>query len=146
MSEEIMVAEVETAISDIHIEETDEVLINTIDLNTFEGRKLSYNTMNNADPLNGHEGEEFAVSNIIMAKSVLVDKETGEVKPVIKTYLVRDDGGAYFSVSEGIKRSAAGILKSFGTPEFWPDGKLHVVCGEVKLQGGRNLKQLKVLD
>lgn len=63
----------------------------------------------------------------------------------INTYLVKRDGTAYFSQSDGIKRSAQEIMGIF-TPDEIAEG-IMVFVRSIPLDGGRNLKVLDfILD
>ena len=56
------------------------------------------------------------------------------------TYLIRDDGSAYFSQSDGIARSAGYIVGLFTADEI-ADG-IKVFVNSISLDGGRTLKTL----
>ena len=118
--------------------------INTIDRTTDEGKKASYNALSAAEPLSQYVNTPIRVTNIILKPTQRVDQATGELTPCVATYLVSDTTHAYFSMSQGVARCAAGILDSFGDPATWPDGGLEVVCKDVAINGGRRLKQLIV--
>lgn len=147
MSEEIM----NVAVDNNEIASIDgcqglsKTIINTIDTSTFEGSMLSYNAQNTGVPLNGMEGEEIVISDMILKEGMFLNRETGELRPVVQTYLITPEGKCYFSISEGISRCASSILDSFKTPDRWPNHQLTVVPYETKLQGGRSLKQLRVV-
>ena len=58
----------------------------------------------------------------------------------VNTYLVRDDGSAYFSQSDGIARSAGYIVGIFTAEEIAEGLKVYV--NSISLDGGRTLKTL----
>lgn len=82
-------------------------------------------------------GEEpFEIIALIQQKGIRAQSGT----ECVNTYLVKRDGTAFFSQSDGIKRSAQEIMGIF-TPDEIAEG-LMVFVRSIPLDGGRNLKVL----
>lgn len=82
-------------------------------------------------------GEEpFEIIALIQQKGLRAQSGT----ECVNTYLVKRDGTAFFSQSDGIKRSAQEIMGIF-TPDEIAEG-IMVFVRSIPLDGGRNLKVL----
>lgn len=116
----------------------------TITVTDAATRKMVLNAMNDADSLAEHQGPIEAIG--FMCKPG-VNKQTqldGTVTavPCTDSIIVCTDGKAYFTKSEGIRRS----LDSFQALGLFSDGEpvqLEVV--EKKLGGNRTVKSLRLL-
>ena len=97
--------------------------------------------LNAANPLRDKGNDVFEIVAIIQQQGIRAQSGTD----CINTYLVQRDGTAYFSQSDGIKRSAQEIMGIF-TPAEIAEG-IKVFVAEKKLDNGRTLKVLDfVLD
>lgn len=92
--------------------------------------------LNAAESLKDSGTEPFEIIALIQQPGVRAQSGT----ECINTYLVKRDGTAYFSQSDGIKRSAQEIMGIF-TPEEIAEG-LKVFVVSKPLDNGRTLKVL----
>lgn len=96
--------------------------------------------INSAEPLKDVT-DNFVIVGIMTTPGIRTQSET----PCTNTYLIREDGTALFSQSDGIARGARTIRAIF-TPAEIADG-LMVFVREMKLANGRTMKTLDfVLD
>lgn len=87
--------------------------INTLDLSSVEGRVKTLNAINSAMSLDGMEETPLHVVDVVTTPGTMRDRKTGEEYPCQNTYLVTQEGTAYFTQSMGIARSINAICKMF---------------------------------
>lgn len=110
----------------------------TVDLNDVKGKVIAANALNAATALSTHVGEVFTLVDIITAPGTRSQSGT----PCENVYLIKDDGTAYFSQSEGVAKAAHFLTG------LWADGfgdGIKVRCEEQKLDSGRTLKTLSIV-
>lgn len=110
-------------------------LINTIKLDSVEGKLRLANAINAADSLNNHVDEWFTLIDVVQKPGVRSINGT----ECTDTYLCTKEGAVYFTQSEGIK-NAAFFYASIFEGDFG-DG-IVVKCVEEKLDGGKSIKKL----
>lgn len=122
--------------------------INTVQLDTAEGRKTAANAINNAFSLADFEGVELDIVGVMTTPGVRKARNANQPDTMCQnTYLLDKEGNAYFSQSDGVARSINGIMAMH--PEFPRDtenGESMKVCLIAKqLPNGNSLKTLKML-
>lgn len=101
-------------------------------------RAVVYNALENALSLSQDAPDTLKLAGVIQRPGVRAVSE----EPCIDTYLVADDGQAYFTQSTGIGRSVETMLSLYG-------GELTGMIVQVTNQaigGGRTIKRLKILQ
>lgn len=110
----------------------------TMDISTFEGKRVIVNARNSALSLNGRGAKPLTVIGAYIAPGVR--SQTGD--KCANVYLFGKDGQTYFSQSQGIYRSVLDIYDLF--PDFnAPDG-ITVAVKQTSLGGGRFTKSLEI--
>jgi len=135
-----------TTVDDSAIETAEDftpIILNTIDLTTFEGRQTSYNAINNAVKL--ADDTPIEVHDVIIRQFVRKDDDGN---PVVRAAVVfiTPEGKAYYSASTGVVRSVREMLDGamLGLPDGWPDHKLTMAISATALAGGKTLKKIVV--
>lgn len=97
-----------------------------------------YNAVNSADgKLSDHIGEVLEVEDVVAHPVMLVDEETGELIPCLRTVLVTTDGKTYAAVSQGITNSLNKIFGIVGMPS-WKVDPVKMKIRQVKTRNGNN--------
>lgn len=119
------------------------IILNTIDLSTFEGRQTSYNAINNAEKL--PDDTPIEVHDVIIRQFVRKDDDG---TPVVRASVVfiTPEGKAYYSASAGVVRSISEMLDDamLGLPSGWPEHKLTMAITATPLNGGKTLKKVVI--
>ena len=87
-------------------------IMTAFDTTTIEGQKKLFNAANNAGTLDDMDTDTIHVTGIIVKPTTIVDRE-GEVKDLLGTTFVTDEGSVY-SVSTGIARCAMSLFDALG--------------------------------
>jgi len=125
------------------VEEFNPIILNTIDLTTFEGRQTSYNAINNAVKL--ADDTPIEVHDVIIRQFARKDDD-GNIVVRPSVVFITPDGKAYYSASLGVARSVRELLDDsmLGLPSGWPDHKLTMAITAAPLAGGKTLKKIVV--
>lgn len=110
--------------------------ISTVDADTYEGKIKVVSALNGADSLEELGDKTIVVSDILETQGVR--SRTGEV--CTNTYLIDSDGHAYFTQSDGIKKSVDFILMAFNGK--LPEDGIPCQVKSQKLNNGNTLKTL----
>lgn len=136
-----------TDAQDIEVVSSVEGFINTLDVDTIEGRMTTINAYNNAVSLKDYVGEVLEIRDCItmpgVRKSRNVDLPDTRCQ---NTYLIAKDGTVYFSQSDGVAKSVNVIAAMF--PDFgksFEQGALQLCCKEQQLANGNTLKSIVVV-
>lgn len=115
----------------------------TIAADTLEAKKVAINAVNNAQSLSQHEGETLNVIGVMTMPGVRKSRQQGMPdSPCTNTYLVCADGSAYFSQSEGVRRSA----DSFMQMNLFSDGEVvPMKLVSTQMSNGNTFKTLELL-
>ena len=108
----------------------------TIATNDKRSKKIILNALNAATSLKEIEGT-FTITGIMTTPGKRPQTDTD----CTNTYLILEDGTAYFSQSDGIAKSARWLHKIF-TDEEIAEG-IEVFIKPISLSGGRTLKTLQ---
>lgn len=112
----------------------------TIKAETVKDKLTIASMLNAAETLNGHEGEEFVLTQVFFKPGVRKGRDGMPDQDCSDTYLLTSDGIVYFSKSAGINRSVRNILMCL--PDLnAPDG-VRVKVDKIDLGGNRTYKQL----
>ena len=103
---------------------------------TIEGQKKLFNAANNAGALDDMDTDTIHVTGIIVKPTTIVDRE-GEVKDLLGTTFVTDEGSVY-SVSTGIARCAMNLFDALGGA--FPAEGIDIRFSQRKLSGGRTMR------
>lgn len=119
--------------------------INTFDLTTNEGKLGTLAAINNAESLNGHEGEVLEVVDCITMPGIRKSRDPRlPDTPCTNTYLVLRNGKVLMSQSTGVERSVRTIAAMF--PDFGkntlPDGFIPLAFIAKDLANGNTIKNL----
>lgn len=107
-----------------------------------ENRVKALNAKNNAVPLNEHVGEPLHVVDVITTDGKRSARSNNPETPCVNTYLISEDGTAYYSQSDGVSNNIKDILDLF--PDCNKPAGLIITCVERTLPNGNSLKTLKV--
>lgn len=119
--------------------------INTCDLDTLDGKMRSANAINSAVSLNDHVGEVLYIVDVITLPGIRKGRNGQDDTPCQNTYLIDAEGIAYFSQSDGVKRSINTTLSIFKKCDAGK-GYLPLVCKSDVLPNGNTIKTLVVVD
>lgn len=120
--------------------------INTLNLDSFEGKIGTLNAINAAASLKDCGDSVIDVCDCITMPGVRNGRNGAPDTQCQNTYLIDVDGHAWFTQSDGIARSVSMIAMLF--PDFGkstPDGCLHIRVIENKLANGNTIKSLDVI-
>lgn len=123
--------------------ETNERFRNTLDLATIEGKKATVNALNNAVSLNDYNDTPITIVDIITCPGVRKGRNGQLDTPCQNTYLIDNEGRAYFTQSDGIARSANAILATYKVAEIHAGIAMKV--SSTKLANGNTIKSLELL-
>lgn len=123
--------------------ETNERFRNTLDLATVEGKKATVNALNNAVSLNDYNDTPLTIVDIITSPGVRKGRNGQPDTPCQNTYLIDNEGRAYFTQSDGIARSANAILAMFDVAEI--HAGIPTKVSSAKLANGNTIKSLELL-
>lgn len=124
------------------VENAADQYINTLALDTIEGKKATVNAINNAVSLKDYSEVPLTLTGIITTPGSRKGRSGLPDVPCQNTYLICEDGRAYFSQSDGIGRSANMIARFFA--DVLADGVV-VKVAETKLDNGNTLKSIEVI-
>lgn len=110
--------------------------VSSMKVETKQDKIILAKALNAAESMKDAGAEPFEIIALIQQPG----KRSQSGEDCTNTYLVKRDGTALFSQSDGIKRSAQEIMGIF-TPDEIADG-LFVFVAEKKLANGRTLKVL----
>lgn len=115
----------------------------SIAADTIEAKKTAINAVNNAQSLSKHEGEQLDVVGVMTMPGVRRSRQAGVPDtPCTNTYLICSDGSAYFSQSEGVRRSA----DSFMQMHLFDDGEvIPMKLVSNQMANGNTFKTLELL-
>lgn len=98
-------------------------------------------TADEAENIGKYIGKVIQVRDVSIQTVEVVDKDTGEVKPAVRTVLHCTDGQNISAVSGGVIRSLGALASVYGAPT-WPDG----IAIEVKqITTGNNRRTYSLL-
>lgn len=98
----------------------DQACLHSLNLKTEEGFLLFQRACNaTAATANEKVGEEQLVEHVVMMQADMVDKETGEVIPRVRTVLITPDGNMFASSSPYVRRSIGAMIKGLYGPPPW---------------------------
>lgn len=121
-------------------------VINTINMDTMEGKVTTLNALNNAMSLKIAGNSVLCIKDCIIMPGTRKGRNGAPDSECSNTYLIDTDGNAFFSQSDGIARSARMIAMMF--PDFGKntkDGCLKLYVDAKELDNGNTIKNL-VLD
>lgn len=107
----------------------------TLDLTETTNKMIVAKALNAATSLKD-VNEPFIIKGIVTTPGTRSQSNAA----CTNTYLIRDDGSAYFSQSDGIARSARCIAGLFTSEEI--ANGIKVFVNSISLDGGRTLKTL----
>lgn len=110
--------------------------VSSMKVETKRDKIILAKALNAAKSLRECGDEPFEIIALIQQKGIRAQSGT----ECVNTYLVKRDGTAFFSQSDGIKRSAQEIMGIF-TPDEIAEG-IMVFVRSIPLDGSRNLKVL----
>lgn len=120
--------------------------VNTVSMDTFEGKMAVANAVNSALSLNdtANNGVVIEVTDIITTPGIRKsrDPRLPDV-PCVNTYLIDAEGNAYMSQSDGIARSAEMLV---ALNIFEGCEAVGMVVDARPLPNGNTVKSLKVID
>lgn len=123
--------------------DTNERFRNTLDLATVEGKKATVNALNNAVSLNDYNDTPLTIVDLITSPGVRKGRNGQADTPCQNTYIIDNEGRAYFTQSDGIARSANAILAMFDVAEIHAGIAMKV--SSAKLANGNTIKSLELL-
>lgn len=121
-----------------------EGFINTINMDTNEGKMRVVKALNSAVSLNDYVGVELKICDCITMPGVRKGRNNMPDMPCQNTILIDVDGNSYFTQSDGVARSItmyAAVWSDFGK-ETTEEGYLSLCCKETELNNGNSLKTI----
>ena len=122
--------------------------VNTLPIETVEGKIATVNAYNAAVSLKDFVGVVLHVCDVITMPGVRKSRIVGQPDMECQnTYLIDVDGKAYFSQSDGVARSInviAAMMPDFGKGSEL--GYLPLACTETQLANGNTLKQIVIVS
>ena len=113
------------------------------DVTSREGKKKLLNALNGAESLNDHPDKtQLTLVGLVVRPTTRVDDATGECVDCMGTTFITEDA-AYFSMSDGIARSAQNLIAAYG--ESFAEEPVTIEFASRKLDAKRTLKFFNVL-
>ena len=116
MTNEIEKVETSDEVAEIGSVDTGALIVSTFGASVDEAKE-AYNAVNGAGYL--HEGlmdTPIKVKHVLLERGERRSRETGELVACVNSYIVTDEGKAYFTQSSGIARGLASIARL--VPDF----------------------------
>lgn len=118
------------------------VFFNTLSTTDTAGKVAAFNAINAAKSLNDFVGVSLNIVNAITMPGTRKSLDGDSYTDCQNTYLIDNEGQAYFSQSAGVARAVNTMHDMF--PDFnAPDG-INITCIENKLTNGRKFKTLQI--
>lgn len=118
--------------------------VNTLSVDTFEGKMATANALNNAQSLKMFMDTPLTITDVIQTPGIRKGRNGVPDAPCTNTYLVDADGKAYFSQSVGVARSAQMLLGVF--PDMNKPQGLTLVCVEQPISATQSVKNLEIVQ
>ena len=120
--------------------------INTLPIDTAEGKIATINAYNAAVSLKDYVGVVLYICDVITMPGIRKARSLDQVDTKCQnTYLIDTEGKAYFSQSDGVAKSInviAAMMPDFGKNSEL--GYLPLACTETQLANGNTLKQIVI--
>lgn len=120
--------------------------INTLPIDTAEGKIATINAYNAAVSLKDYVGVVLHICDVITMPGIRKARSLDQVDTKCQnTYLIDTEGKAYFSQSDGVAKSInviAAMMPDFGKNSEL--GYLPLACNETQLANGNTLKQIVI--
>lgn len=120
--------------------------INTLPIDTTEGKIATINAYNAAVSLKDYVGVVLHICDVITMPGIRKARSLDQVDTQCQsTYLIDTEGKAYFSQSDGVAKSInviAAMMPDFGKNSEL--GYLPLACTETQLANGNTLKQIVI--
>lgn len=120
--------------------------INTLPIDTAEGKIATINAYNAAVSLKDYVGVVLHICDVITMPGVRKARSLDQMDTQCQnTYLIDTEGKAYFSQSDGVAKSINVIAAMM--PDFGKNGELgylSLACTETQLANGNTLKQIVI--
>lgn len=122
--------------------------INTINMETNEGKMKVVNAVNSSVPLKDHMDEELHIVDCVTMPGIRKGRNGSPDTNCVNVHIIDVNGVSYFSQSDGVARA----VQMFAA--MWPDfgrhtteeGYLRIKCIAVELANGNTLKNLVFCD
>lgn len=118
------------------------VFFNTLSTSDTAGKIAAFNAINAAKSLNDFVDETLTIVDAITMPGTRKSLDGDSIIDCQNSYLIDNNGQAYFSQSTGVARAINTMHEMFPTFNS-PDG-INVVCIETKLANGRKFKTLQI--
>lgn len=118
--------------------------INTVNLETNEGKMKVVNAINNSVPLKDYMDTELHIVDCITTPGERKGRNGNPNSKCVNTHIIDENGTSYFSQSDGVARAVqmfAAMWPDFGK-ETTKDGFLSIKCVAQELPNGNTLKTL----
>ena len=79
-----------------------------------------YDAVSNAEPLSDHLGQTIMVRDVVLQPIEVNDTNTGEVRQMIRSILIDEEGKALSCSSDGVLTSLKSLFTFLGEPPFVP--------------------------
>lgn len=120
--------------------------INTLPIDTAEGKIATINAYNTAVSLKDYVGVVLHICDVITMPGIRKARSLDQIDNQCQnTYLIDTEGKAYFSQSDGVAKSINVIAAMM--PDFGKNGELGylpLACTETQLANGNTLKQIVI--
>ena len=117
-------------------------IVSTIQGDDFDTRLRTVDAVMNAEQLQDHLKEPFALANWVGQTVKLVNEDGAEVN-AIRCILITDDGKAYATVSEGVISALSNLVTVLGHPSTWAS-PVTVFADRVQGRNGFHFLTLKL--
>ena len=117
----------------------------SLDLGTKEGKAKAMKAMSRCDySLSKMVNKEVVVKDIFLQPVAVKDKETGEVRELIRTVLFDPEGKSYYSLSTGFFRQVKLLLSIYEQPSEWEE-PITISIRQEELPDGKRTLSFDVL-
>jgi hypothetical protein len=121
-----------------------DTLLCNVPMNTPEQQMVIFNAIaGGAGKLDDLINKELMVKNAIIARHDWTDKDTGEINPGYKVWLILQDDLVYFSGSNGLTKSLQLIQSFRGLPPWKPPVKC--VLKQIQITDGQRWLHLNLV-
>lgn len=91
----------------------------SVDMTTEEGKVKVFAAMQDSEKIEDHLNEDINLSDIIMQNVEILNEQTGEMDPAVRTTLIDDKGKSYTATSAEIVKSLRTLIGIWGEPKGW---------------------------
>jgi len=96
-----------------------------------------------SEPVADHLRETINLKNFALQSTTMIDTDTGEEVPILRTILIDADGTAYHAISDGLFKSLQVYTGLLGHPSTW-EAPVPVIVDEKRGRSGYRFMTIKL--